>query len=350
MTAPDGSSTPADARSDAPGAGPADAPAPGSADAPVTLTVAVLTYRRPGDLDEVLPALVAQARTVAPLGVVARVVVVDNDPDASGRERVLRGADEAGTAAEGPVDVTYAHEPVPGIAAARNRALDEGGDDDLLVFVDDDERPSDRWLVELVTLQRATGAAAVVGPVRSEYAVPPSPYLVAGGFFERRRLPTGTRVDVAATNNLLLDLAVVRREGLRFDLALGQLGGEDTLFTRTLVARGGTVLWCAEAMVTDVVPAARVTRRWVLQRAYSSGNGWALTSVMLAGRGPGRALVRLRLTARGGVRLAGGAARWALGVASGSLRHRARGTRTLMRGAGMVAGAWGSGYREYGRG
>jgi len=333
MAAPDGPSTPGTT----------------TPDAPVRLTVAVLTFRRPGDLDAVLPLLVEQADAATALGVVARVVVVDNDPDGSARDRVERGAAEALAATDGRVRVEYAHEATPGIAAARNRALDVGGDDDLLVFLDDDERPSERWLVELLGLQRTTGAAAVVGPVRSEFAVPPEPYIVAGGFFERRRPATGTRLDVAATNNLLLDLAAVRRWGLRFDLALGQLGGEDTLFTRSIVARGGTMLWCAEAMVTDVVPAARVTRRWVLQRAYSSGNGWGLTSVMLAGSGPARLVVRLRLTGQGLVRLAGGAARWATGVATASLGRRARGLRTVLRGAGMVSGAWGAGYREYGR-
>jgi succinoglycan biosynthesis protein ExoM len=141
----------------------------------------------------------------------------------------------------------------------------------------------------------------------------------------------------------------VRRQGLSFDVALGQVGGEDTLFTRSLVAGGGTILWCAEAVVTDVVPAHRVTRRWVLQRAYSSGNGWSLTSVMLAAGGPARLATRLRLTARGGVRVAGGAARLVVGTVVRSLGQRARGVRTIARGAGMVTGAWGAGYREYGR-
>lgn len=310
------------------------------------LTVAVLTYRRPDDLDAVLPALVAQARAAATAhGLDVRLVVVDNDPDGSARARVEQEA-----ARSGDVPVVYAHEPVPGIAAARNRALDEGGDDELFAFIDDDERPSECWLVELVGLQRATGATAVVGPVRSEFAVPPEPYLVEGRFFERRRLATGTVVDVAATNNLLLHLPTVRRQGLRFDVALGQLGGEDTLFTRSFVARGGRMVWCAEAEVTDVVPAHRATRRWVLQRAFSSGNGWGLVSVMLAEGATARLATRLRLTAQGLVRLAGGAVRWATGVASGSLGRRARGLRTVLRGAGMVSGAWGHGYREYGRG
>jgi succinoglycan biosynthesis protein ExoM len=320
--------------------------------APRLLTIAVLTFRRPRDLDAVLPLLVEQARGVRPLGVEARVLVVDNDASGTGRERVEAAAALAATDpgdGAGPVTVDYVVEATPGIASARNRALAESGGSELLVFIDDDERPSEPWLAALLALQAEAGAAAVVGPVRSEYEVEPEPFIVEGRFFVRRRLPTGTAVEVAATNNLLLDLVEVRRQGLSFDVALGQLGGEDTLFTRSLVAGGGTILWCAEAVVTDVVPAHRVTRRWVLQRAYSSGNGWSLTSVMLAAGGPARLATRLRLTARGGVRVAGGAARLVVGTVVRSLGQRARGARTIARGAGMVTGAWGAGYREYGR-
>jgi succinoglycan biosynthesis protein ExoM len=315
--------------------------------APRHLTVAVLTYRRPRDLEAVLPMLVEQARGVRDL-VDARVLVVDNDADGSAGEQVSAVRAEAGGHVEAVV-VDGVVERTPGIASARNRALAESHGSDLLVFIDDDERPSEGWLRSLLELQARTGAAAVVGPVRSEYEVEPDPFIVAGRFFVRRRLATGTRVEVAATNNLLLDLGEVRRQALRFDVALGQLGGEDTLFTRSLVSGGGAIVWCAEAIVTDVVPAHRVTRRWVVQRAYSSGNGWGLTSVMLAGRGLPRLVTRIRLTGAGGVRVAGGAARVLLGTAFRSLGQRARGVRTTARGAGMVAGAWGAGYREYGR-
>ena len=60
------------------------------------------------------------------------------------------------------------------------------------------------------------------------------------------------------------------------------------------------------------------------------------------------------LSAKGGVRVVGGLGRYAVGTVTRplgrrSLGQRARGIRTMARGAGMVAGAWGAGYREYGR-
>ncbi|MFT7710507.1 glycosyltransferase family 2 protein [Clavibacter tessellarius] len=323
-----------------------------AASAPASsLVVAILTYRRPDDIRAVLPLVAAQAADLREaaeadpaLPRAVRIVVVDNDP-AGGAGAAVEDA-----AAASAVPIAYVHEPTPGISAARNRALDAAGDDDLLVFLDDDERPDPGWLAALVRARQATGSAGVAGPVRSEYEVEPDAWVRAGGFFVRRRPATGTRLEVAATNNLLLDLRAVRAAGLRFDVDLGTQGGEDTLFTRQLVASGGLLSWCAEAGVVDVVPRARTTRRWVVLRAFSSGNSWSLTSVALAPASPAaRTRIRAEATARGLVRALGGTGRIAVGAVTGSVAHRAKGTRTLARGAGMVAGALGWSYQEYAR-
>ncbi|MBM7027071.1 glycosyltransferase, partial [Clavibacter zhangzhiyongii] len=330
---------------------PAPTAAPAASGPASSLVVAILTYRRPDDIRAVLPLVAAQAAELREaaeddpaLPRAVRIVVVDNDPAGGAGEAVEDAA------ADSPVPLAYAHEPTPGISAARNRALDEARGDDLLVFLDDDERPDPGWLAALVRARAATGSAGVAGPVRSEYEVEPDAWVRAGGFFVRRRPATGARLEVAATNNLLLDLRAVRAAGLRFDVDLGTQGGEDTLFTRQLVASGGILTWCAEAGVVDVVPRARTTRRWVVLRAFSSGNSWSLTSVALASGSPvARTRIRADATARGLVRALGGTARIAVGTATGSLAHRAKGTRTLARGAGMVAGAFGWSYQEYAR-
>lgn len=311
------------------------------ADDQLDVVVGVLTYRRPDDLKVALPQLVQQAATLSPA---ARVLVVDNDPDGSARATVL-----AAQADFLEVPVAYVHEPHPGIAAARNRALDEARGADLLVFIDDDERPVDDWLARLVRTYLVDRPEAVVGPVVSEYAAKPDAWVTAGRFFDRRRLATGTVTDVAATNNLLLDLHRLEELGLRFDERFGLSGGSDMLLTRQLAHAGGRIVWCDEAVVVDVVPASRVTRDWVLKRAFRSGNTWSRTSVVLADGRLGRAKVRARLTAQGAVRAAGGAARIGVGTVTRSLSLRARGRRTLARGAGMLAGAYGTVYVEYAR-
>jgi succinoglycan biosynthesis protein ExoM len=307
------------------------------------LTIAVLTFRRDEDLLQVLPLLDEQAARNATTGFEVRILVVDNDPAAGAAATVRTVASGAAT----PID--YANETTPGISAARNRALSESADSRLLVFIDDDERPTEHWLALLLETWRQTSATAVVGPVISDYELPPDPWIVAGAYFVRRRMPTGTMTDVAGTNNLLLDLDFVRSSNIRFDPQLGLSGGEDTLFTRQLVRAGGSIVWCDEAIVLDFVPKERSTRRWVVTRAMSSGNAWSITSVKLATSSGARAATRLRLTALGAMRVGGGGARMVAGTVLGRMDLRARGVRTAARGAGMLSGAWGFKYLEYRR-
>lgn len=306
------------------------------------VTVAVLTYRRLHDLAELLPELISQAAqsSAESPACVVEVLVVDNDPDASAQEQVTTFAGHP---------VRYVCEPHPGIAAARNRALDESYGSDILIFIDDDERPVAGWLRALLTVRRQTRASGVVGPVISKYSEVPDEWITAGDFFRRRRLPTGTLVEVAATNNLLLDMVVVRRLGVRFDERFGLSGGSDTLFTRAIVNGGGTLVWCDEAVVHDIVPASRLSRQWVLQRAYRSGNSWSRTAIVLSTGASRRTVMRLTLSARSGLRIAGGAALALTGTATRSPRFQAKGFRTLNRGLGMFSGAWGHVYSEYRR-
>jgi glycosyl transferase family 2 len=299
------------------------------------VVIAVLTYRRPDDLPGTIAALLAEARSSTPN---ATLLVVDNDP---------AGSAAAVSAAFAPRGVRYVHEPVAGIAAARNRALDSVDDGGLLIFVDDDEHPRPGWLAALLRTHAATGAAAVAGAVVSEYDREPDRWLAAGRFFERRRLPTGTRIDVAATNNLLLDLSQITPLGLRFDNAFGLTGGSDTLFTRQLARAGRLMVWCDEAIVVDRVPAARLTREWVLRRAFRSGNTAVRVSLALCTSPWQRLAVRSTRTLQGGVRIVAGALRVGVGLGTGSIGHRARGRRSISRGAGMLNAAYGGVAGEY---
>jgi succinoglycan biosynthesis protein ExoM len=311
---------------------------------PLHVRVAVLTYKRPQDIADALPRLLTQAESVAAGDVVSDIIVVDNDPEGS-----ARGFVEGFASTHPKVAVIYENEVSPGISAARNRALSTAEGVDILVFIDDDERPSERWLALLLETYRSYGSAAVVGPVISEYEVEPDAWVASGRFFDRRRMPTGTELDVAATNNLLLDLGQIRAMELTFDAQFGLSGGGDTMFTRTLHARGGKLIWCDEAIVIDIVPASRVTRDWVLRRAFRSGSSWSVTSLKLADSVKDRVLVKLRLTGRGSVRVAGGAIRFVAGTVGRSMAQRAKGQRTIARGAGMLSGAWGYVYSEYKR-
>ena len=203
---------------------------------------------------------------------------------------------------------------------------------------------------------RAQGCAAVTGPTPPTFEVDPSPWVTASGAFDSWEAADGAQVRSADTGNLLLDLAVVERLGLRFDPRYGLTGGEDSLFTRQLTRAGGVIRFAAGAVVTKRVPAARARRTWVLERSLRSGSSWARVRIDTAGSagdGASAALPRLRL--RLGYGLKGLAKAGVDGARAGVARLRgdvpaqARYEVSSRGGLGMVVGALGGHVREYGR-
>jgi succinoglycan biosynthesis protein ExoM len=300
-----------------------------------TVVVALATYRRPSLLDGLLSDLVEQARDLGPQ---TRIVVVDNDPEASAREVV-------GTfAARG---VEYVVEPRPGIAAARNRALDEAGDAEALVFLDDDERPAPGWLSTLVAAWQEWQCTAVAGPVVSSFEGPVDRWVENCSTFRRRRLATGTVVRGAATNNLLLDLARLRALDLRFDDRFGLSGGSDTLLTHTMVKRGGEIRWCDDAVMLETVPVERATRRWALRRSFRTGNGWSRVKLALTESRTERVLARLRLVVGAVLGLLRAVVRGLGAVLRRDLEQRVAAELSVATALGSLRGAYGHVTSEY---
>ena len=300
-------------------------------------SVVVLTYRRPQDLADALPVLVEHVEAVDD----CELVIVDNDREPSARQMV-----EPWTRRH---PVRYVHEPVPGIAAARNRGMDESSESDLVVFIDDDERPVAGWLAALIGTYSQHRCVGVVGPVVSVFATEIDPWIDAGRFFTRLRHATGTHVPVAATNNLLLNVGMLRQWGLRFDEEFGLTGGSDTVLSLEIAKQGGALIWCDEAVVHDVVPASRSTRDWVLRRAFRMGNTGSRANVHVTTGRANRLGVRVTMLGRGLARMGAGALRLTAGVVGRSVEHHARGSRSFARGLGMALGALGYVYSEYSR-
>ena len=302
------------------------------------VVVAMATYRRPDCLARILPELVRQTTSYPGAG---SVLVVDNDPEGGAYREVLSWADRG---------VRYAHEPKPGVAAARNKALAEAGDAEVLVFVDDDGLPLDDWLAELIGHWRQWGCAAVAGPVipRCESGEPDE-WVASSGILDRVKRPTGALVQGAGTGNLLLHLPQLRSYGLSFDEEFGLSGGSDTMLTHALIKLGGQIRWCDEAEVYDYFPASRLNRRWILKRSLRTGNDWSRVALALASSPTARMVQRVDLTARGLVRIGRGLIRYVAGAAGAGIAHRATGARMLATGVGVISGAFGFVWVEYRR-
>lgn len=303
------------------------------------MTIGILTFRRAEQLAALLPLVLDRIDRETPAGFTAEVLVVDNDPAGSARAVVVERSTDA--------RVRYVLEPTPGIVAARNRVLAECGGARLLLFLDDDNLPGEQWLGPLLQTWQQHSPAAVCGRMVVQFDGT-DPFFAAGGFFVRRSMPTGTEIAVAGTGALLVDLDRVRALRLEFDPRFGLTGGEDTMFTSTLTASGERMVWCQEATVIDPIPADRLTRQWVLDRARSHGNSSGVVRIVTAAPGR-RPVVRVVVGVSGATRWVLGRLRQGWGVLRRAVVDRARGARLAHRGLGMLQAARGHVIEEYRR-
>ncbi len=253
-----------------------------------SVVIAAATFRRPEALERLLPEVVRQSEAYAGESF---VLIVDNDPAGGAAGQVGAWASRG---------VRYVHEPHPGIAAARNRALAEGAAADLLAFIDDDGLPLDGWLQHLVDTWLRYRSAGVSGPVLARFeSGEPEPWVANSGVFDRTIRTTGTLVGGAGSGNLLLDLSQLRDRNLTFDEEFGLSGGSDTMLTHALIKDGGQIRWCDEAEIYDYHSADRLSRRWVVKRSFRTGNDWSRVALALTRSPRERLAESAELTARG---------------------------------------------------
>jgi len=226
------------------------------------VSVCVCTLRRAHLLPRLLK-LIAGQETGGRFSV--EVVVVDNDASGSSRETVESAAADI----EAPV--TYCIEPEQNIAKARNRALAEA-DGAYVAFIDDDEVPPGSWLRTMFAACRPSGVAGVLGPVKPLYEEPPPQWVVAGKFYDRHVHETGHVMEWTncRTGNVLMRRRIIPADEPPFREEFGS-GGEDRDFFRRMIARGHKFVWCNEAAVSEIIPASRWKRSFLLRRALLRG-------------------------------------------------------------------------------
>lgn len=300
-----------------------------------TLVISVCTFKRPQELRALFDTL--QKLDIPPdVQVSARIIDNDTTPSARGLSEVLAG--------EMPFPVSYVHEPEPGLSCARNRALNEAGGQDYLVFVDDDETVSKQWLSELWKVQQETSAQFVQGPVVHRVEDPADQWWIEGGFFTQKTYQDGAPIRESWTNNVLIDLNFVRQHGLEFDHTVRFIGGEDTLFFQDMVRAGARGVYAAKAFVHELQPKSRLTWKWGLARHYRYGVTRALCVLLRRSKASAVTHGLVRSTAMMGV----GIATLPLVLVRG--RTALAGSLSFMaRSLGVIAGLLGRRYNEYAR-
>ncbi len=225
------------------------------------LTIAVPTFRRPGMLAECIDSLVPQLQD----GV--EILVIDNDPAASARQRVE---------GYGHPQVRYVHEPKPGVVQARNRAVRESRGRHL-AFIDDDEVAHPGWIAALLR-HADMKVPASFGAVLPRFMGRIEPGLE--GLLDdlyTRDLKRPQDADISdkwihvGTGNSLFDKQVCFTDSEPFSGHLNGTGGEDVWLVKTLVERGVRIVWNPDAVVDEQVPADRSTQTYVSSRRFRQG-------------------------------------------------------------------------------
>jgi succinoglycan biosynthesis protein ExoM len=240
----------------------------------LSVVIAVLTYKRPETLGKLLSEYASMCR---PEHVKLKLLVIDNDENGSAEQIVNSWRNRIG-------EVRYVVEKRRGIPVARNRAIDEATSlcAGALCFIDDDEYPDKRWIVNLAECWRKTGAQLVGGPV----VVAPAPAGASGwqkminASLASRQLRKNRAVVKATiegarytivTNNWLCDLKWLTRSGIRFNESLLVTGGSDTEFFRNARAIQCVTAWCPHAIVFETMGLERLSLAYQFRRgAYQS--------------------------------------------------------------------------------
>ena len=224
------------------------------------ICICICTYKRPILLRRLLNELGRQDTDGL---FTSSIVVADNDESQSAKRVVSEFAAGSG------ISVTYCVQPRRSIALTRNTAVEKARGE-FIAFIDDDEFPTQRWLLTLLIACEKYGAEGVLGPVLPYFDENTPEWVIKGGFYDRPMHPTGLRLSWSQTRtgNVLMKRRLFV-EGQRFNPEFRN--AEDQDFFRRAIAKGCAFCWCNEAVVYEVVPAKRHKRSFLLRKAIFKG-------------------------------------------------------------------------------
>lgn len=276
------------------------------------LTVVIPTFNRPDGLLRAARSVFAQ--TLASVEEFT-LLIVDNSPSASATGAI----DVLGAECPDTVRLQSVHEPRPGVANARNAAM-EAVETDLVAFLDDDQSATETWLEHLLATHSAFPASVVFSAVVA--ALPDGikrhrPYFSA--FFERQPdHQTGYVTEYYGAGNALVDFSRVPGCRPYFDAAMNRSGGEDDLLFQRIEEGGGKFAWSADTHVFEHPEPGRLTLGYTLRRAFAYGRA----PVTLARKAnPKRHLDVIFWIGVGGVKAIWHSLKWLILIAVGSRNH-----------------------------
>lgn len=230
-----------------------------------SISVIIPTQRRLGGL-EVAVRSTFQQSGVDLSGL--ELIVVDNDQVPSARDLVEKLKGQA------PFAITYAHEPSPGVANARNAAM-AAAHGEWIAFLDDDEEAPPTWLSALLAVQAQFDADVVFGPVRGRAPEATGPHKAYFEWFFSRFGPDKAQVlDIYyGCGDSLIRRAALPHPIAPFATSRNHIGGEDDLLFGQMKAAGAQFAWAPEAWVWEDPLPERLTLAYTFSRGFAYGQG-----------------------------------------------------------------------------
>ena len=221
------------------------------------VAICVATFKRPELLHNCLSHI---GRIIVPKNYSPIIIVVDNDADGSGEQSFYDAVKSI------EIESYYYVESQRGISSARNRLLKEAValNTNYVSFIDDDEFPDDKWLVNNIEILKKHGADVIAGPVlpvKNKDKPKPS--------YSKKKLNDGDSPRHVACGNVFFSTKLVSEQNLWFDAKYNFIGGEDfDFFDRSLDLKNKHV-WSSKSIIYEIIPDERTTKKYLFFRHFT---------------------------------------------------------------------------------
>lgn len=299
------------------------------------IAICIPTYKRPDLLRKTINSIIEGDRDDLVVGEVV-IIVVDNDADKTAQDTVRQLAEQE----VANFRLYYFSYPKKGLANVRNELLRNAltFQTDFIVFIDDDEHASNKWLNSLLYGITQNRAEIVLGPVISVLEKEVPEYL--SHWFIRGDNPDNAELKELGAGNLIISTPFIVKHQLRFDERFNTTGAEDTYFGIQAMKAGAKILWAKEAITYEEVPADRLNLRWLWRRRYRGANTY--TYILVLEKKYAKLVKKTILS--GGYILIGGLG---LTVLPFKIKQRYWGLLKVAEGLGAIAGLFNFKYHEY---
>jgi len=230
------------------------------------ISIGIITYKRPIGLEKILRSFTSQSLDNIDLS----VIVVDNDATGA-NQKVIDKLQKEGY----PFELQLFVEEERGIVAARNRTVNEflKTDSESMIFVDDDEWPSqNNWIEKLSEVEREYKADIVY----SDIIIIPETDEINWVQTAYRSNSEGDQIRPIKeffTNNLLVNRNVYEALNPPFDKRFAMTGSSDLHFSIKANNSGFKAYFTPDAAVEEIFPTTRATLKWFFLRGYRTGEG-----------------------------------------------------------------------------